>query len=132
MIIKARSFKLKSDRKESFPLLLYPILSSLPLLFPSDIIKYQENVAISPPSCTHTWWKEMEDIFDTQEAMMTMNPLNHKLCVEEPKFTAGRKNVIFVEFHLQALGNYKNIRETLKKWGGGEKVFSLKLMIRVP
>jgi hypothetical protein len=47
-----------------------------------------------------------------------MNSLNHKLCSEEPKFTAGKKNVIFVEFYLQALGSCKEkLRESLK----GEK-----------
>lgn len=47
---------------------------------PSDIIKYQENVASSPPLCDLNRVEDDDDDDDT---------------CEEPKFTAGRKNVIF-------------------------------------
>lgn len=81
-------------------------LFSLTFHFPSDVIKYQENVAASPPSCDLSRIEDDND--DDAGAIEELSDqLAHNQCSEGPKFTAGRKNVIFNNLFLMTHGSYK-------------------------
>lgn len=62
----------------------------------SHIIKYQDNVTISPAACDVMGWP------NTTQAELFLK----KYCPEKPAFTAGRKNVIYT----QLLGDEINHR----------------------
>lgn len=94
-------------------LFLFPLLSFLTHFYflslfisPSDVIKYQENVAVSPPSCDLSRIEDDND--DDAGAIEELSDqLAHNQCSEGPKFTAGRKNVIFNNLFLMTHGSYK-------------------------